>query len=252
MMKSILYQGSVLVLVLLMPALAWSGSFRVVPIKVYFEPGKTSTVVKIVNEDQESLMIELDARKWSQDKVKGTDVLKKTKDLILFPKMLEIPPGKEKIVRVGYRGTPTASEQTYRIFVKELPVTKPGETALKFALRVGVPVFVKSIQPTKQLSIASTEVSDGKLQVRIKNSGNSHAVVGKVQAVGKDKSGKDSFSAESGGWYVLAGATREFTVGLPEKGCRKSSSINIDVKEGSNSIKSDVQVKAAQCKAVKG
>jgi len=240
----------VFALALMLPAVVSAGSFRVVPIKVYFEPGMTSTVVKIVNEDEASLKLELDVNRWSQGQVRGEDQLTETKDLVLFPKMLEIGPGKEKIVRVGFRGKPSAGEQTYRLFVKELPVSKPGELALKFALRIGVPVFVKPMQPKREISIASAEVAGGKLHVRVKNSGNTHTVVNKVQASGA--AAKDALSAEAGGWYVLAGATREFTVDLPEKACAKTDLIHVDVQASGGSIKADVQVDAGQCKAVKG
>jgi len=241
-----------LVLALILPTLAWSGSFRVVPIKVYFEPGKTSTTVKIINEGKENLKLELDVKQWHQGDATGKDLLADTKDIIFFPKMLEIEPGKDKIIRVGFRGELSANEQAYRLFVKELPVIKPGEMALKFALRLGMPVFVKPLQAKAALTVASAKVSAGKLVVRVKNVGNSHALVKKVLASGMDAAGKDSLNAEVGGWYVLAGATREFIIDLPEKECAKTSRVNIDVQDAGKGVISNVQVKAGQCKAAKG
>jgi len=244
--------GLIMLMLALSPGWAAAGSFRVSPIKVYFEPGITSTTVKVTNDDKENLKLELDIKQWRQDGATGKDLLTDTKDMIFFPRMLEIEPGKEKIIRVGFRGKPSPGEQTYRLFVKELPVIKPGETALKFALRVGVPVFVKPLQAKSELSVEHAEVSGGALHVRVKNSGNSHAVVKKVLVSGTDAKGRDSLQAETGGWYVLAGATREFIVDLPEKDCRKTSRIRIDVQEEGNSTTSDIHPKANQCKADKG
>jgi len=251
-MKKLFWKGGMLAMACMLPVLAWSGSFRVAPIKVYFEPGKTSAIVKIVNDDKENLKLELDVKQWHQGTATGEDLLTDTKDVIFFPKMLEIEPGKEKIVRIGYRGKPSAIEQAYRLFVKELPVIKPGETALKFALRIGAPVFVKPLQTKVALSVESAEVSGGKLHVWVKNSGNSHAMVKKILAAGVNAAGANSLNAETGGWYVLAGVTREFIVELPEKDCGKTSHIKVDVQEDGNSTTSDIQLKAGQCKAAKG
>ncbi len=238
---------SIFALALVLPALAWSGSFRVVPIKVYFEPGITSATVKIVNEDSENLKLELDAQKWRQSQGSGADELSDSKDLIIFPKMLEIEPGKEKIVRLGYRGKPAAKEQTYRLFVKELPVIKPGEMALKFALRIGVPVFVKPLQAKTKLAIAKTEISDGKLLVWVSNHGNSHAMVTGIQAAGETADGIKTLAADASGWYVLAGATRKFIVSLSEKECAKTKVVHLEVKQDTKSFKSEVSVSSNQC-----
>jgi len=248
-MKKLLWKGVAIAIILLLPGLALSGSFRVVPIKVYFEPGNTSATVKIVNEDKENLKLELDVQKWLQSTDKGADELSDSKDIIIFPKMLEIEPGKDKIVRLGYRGKPAAKEQTYRLFVKELPVIKPGEMALKFALRIGVPVFVKPLQPKTELTIAGATVSGGKLLVRVSNHGNTHALVTGIMALGESAAGAKTLTAESAGWYVLAGATREFVVNLPAKDCVKTKVIHLEVKQDAKSFKSEVSVSGDQCRA---
>lgn len=226
---------------------ALAGSFKVVPIKVYLDAKAKTTVVKVTNDSDEKVTVQLDAKAWAQGP-DGRDVYTDTKDIIFFPKIADIKPGEERIIRVGYKGKPSATERTYRLFIQELPVTKPGEIALKFALRFAVPVFIAPPTEKTDRSIAGVELKDGSVNVRVKNNGNKHFIVSKIKAAGHKGSGKEVFNTETGGWYVLAGVTKSYSVDVPEAECKKSKTIKVSVEVGKESMSSELKVASALCK----
>jgi len=232
----------------LLPAAALAGSFKAVPIKVNMSARAKTAVLKVTNDGAEKVTVQLYAREWTQDKT-GRDVYKDTKEVIFFPAMAEIKKGEERIVRLGYKGRPPVREKTYRLFIEEMPVDKPGdEMALKFALRLSIPVFVRPPKEVAKSSLAGAELEKGRVVVRVKNGGNAHFVVKKIKARGLDASGKEVFTAEMGGWYVLSGVTRTYALDVPEKGCRGAHEIEVSAEVGEKKMKAKTTVDAARCK----
>jgi fimbrial chaperone protein len=184
----------------------------------------------VTNEGGEKVTVQLDAREWRQDE-SGEDVYEETRDIVFFPKMADIDKGEERIVRVGYQGQRALSrEKTYRLFLQELPVTRPGELALKFALRMGIPIFIKPQKETMEWTIGGVGLSEGSLTVRVKNSGNSHFIVSKISAIGLDDSGKAVFSREMRGWYALAGASKPFAMPVSREECLRTKAIKVGLR----------------------
>jgi fimbrial chaperone protein len=235
------------VLFFFLPAYALAGSFKVVPIKLFLDARTKTSVLKVTNDGTEKVTVQLDAKEWSQDEV-GKDRYEETKDIIFFPKIADIEKGEERIIRVGYRGKKTAAtERTYRLFVQELPVAKPGEMVLKLALRFGIPIFIKPLKEASERAIEKVELKEGRVLVTVKNNGNNHFVVSKIKAVGLDGSGGEVFSRDTGGWYVLAGVSKRYAVDIPEQECLKASVINVAVEVERTSMDAHVDVDSAQC-----
>jgi fimbrial chaperone protein len=195
------------ILPLLLPGSALAGSFKVVPVRLSFDARSKSAVVKITNEGEEKVTVQLDAKTWSQDDA-GVDLFEETADILFFPRMATIEKGEERIIRVGYQGKPTTGEQTYRLFIHELPVVIPGEMAIKFALTMSIPIFISPHKEISDWRIEEVGLADESLKVKVRNSGNSHLVVSNIKASGLDDSGADAFSRTVSGWYSLPGSTR--------------------------------------------
>ena len=230
------------VLLLLLPSLVFAGSFRAVPVKLYLDARSKTAVLKIINEGDEKVTVQLNAKKWSQDET-GKDVYENTKDIVFFPKIADIEKGKERIVRIGYQGQmPTSQEKTYRLFAEELPIKKPGELALKFAIRLGIPIFFAPQKETKEWAIDGLRLSDETLTVKIKNSSNTHVIASKITAMGLDDSGKEVFSRAKAGWYVLAGVTKPFAVDVSREECMgiKTIKVTVEVDKVTNESTYDV------------
>lgn len=235
-----------LILFLSFPAYVFSGSFKVVPIKLFLDNSTRTEVLKITNDSEEKVTVQLDAKEWSQDK-EGEDRYELTGDIVFFPKIITLDKGEERIVRVGYQGKPGAQERTYRLFLQELPVRKPEETTLMFALRLGVPIFIKPLKEIKGMAIEKVELSEGSLKVRVKNSGNIHFIVSKIKAKGIDSSGAEVFSKEIGGWYVLSGISRTFFIDIPREECLKASVIEVSAEVENFKMEGKLDMDKAQC-----
>lgn len=224
-----------------------AGNFKVSPIRLKLAPGAKITSLKITNNGSEKVTVEMEGRKWTQAEG-GGDVYEDTDEVILFPRMMDIAPGEERVLRVGVKGVESGSvEKTYRVLVRELPVTEPGKTALKFALNLSVPLFVKPVEEVLKSEIEGVKLSGGKALVRVHNGGNVHFRVSGIKAVGRDAEGGETFAADKGGWYVLAGSTRVFPVDLPEQGCAGSSTIEVAVEADGETMTSSTGVDPAEC-----
>jgi fimbrial chaperone protein len=115
------------------------------------------------------------------------------------------------------------------------------------AIRMGLPVFVEPEKKLKDRKIEKLQLADGSLMVTIKNSGNSHFVVSKIKAKGRDESHTEVFTKEAGGWYVLAGATKTFAVDVPKEDCLKATEIKAEAEVEKDVIASSLKVDTNQC-----
>lgn len=246
MSKSISSSGLLLVcLFISLPSFA--GSFSVNPVKLIFDGATRTVSLKVTNEDSEKVTVQLEAKAWSQD-IKSGNLYTDTKDLLFFPKIVEIEASSERLIRVGYMGSPVEDrEKTYRLFVQELPVSKPGETAMKLAIRMGIPIFAQVKTPVKTPVIDDAKVKRSVLLVTMGNAGNSHYVVDKVIAKGMDAKGDAVFSHDAGGWYVLAGQQHVFSVPIPSEECAKARSVAVDVMVGKETLSKTVDAGPALC-----
>ena len=218
-----------MVLFLLYPMHAKAGSFKVVPIKLFLDARTKTAVLRVSNNGKEKATLQLDVMMWSQDNT-GKDIYEKTKDILVFPKILTVDKGEERIVRVGYQGQQIDTrEKAYRLFLRELPVSKPGEATFKFTLTLVVPIFISSPKVLEKWSLVGGELAEGKTIVTVENSGNTHLLVKKIKVTGLNSSNGDVFSKEIGGWYVLAGVNKTYSLDIPQDECIKAQTIKIEV-----------------------
>lgn len=255
-MKSKVLVISFLFLSCFIASIVSAGSFKVVPIRMFIDGGQKSAVFTVTNEVEERVTIQIGVKAWSQDE-NGKDIYQPSDELIVFPKIFTIDKkGGEQIVRVAFLGKTAPISKTeiaYRFFFEELPVKKPGETALMFALNMSIPVFIKPTQEAAGSAIEKVEFSAGALQVRVKNNGNAHLMAGKMIASGLGPTGASLFTKEASGWYVLAGASRVFPIPISKKECLPSKkmtvSVAIDKTTGSGPpvLTGETAVDPAQC-----
>jgi fimbrial chaperone protein len=234
-----------LILVAGLPSGAFSASLKFVPMSILLDSEPRRAALTIINSGEEKVTLQLQLMRWSQDR-QGQDVYEPTKDLVFYPQILSIAAGKEGTVRVGYDQTGTLSvEKSYRLFVQELPVRKPGEKIVRIALRVGIPVFIAPKDPRPVLSYEDTRVADGRLQVTFKNSGNAHSMIQKIEVVGLDEADKMVFSKELSGWYVLPGISRAFPVEVSQEESKGAKTMKVQGTAGDDVVKGQFDVDAA-------
>ena len=240
-----------LFLVFITPALCLAGALTVVPTKLFLSAGKKTEVLKVRNEGDEKMTLQVETVKWGQGD-EGNDIYEPTEDLAFFPKIFTVEKGQEWLLRIAAKEFKAGvKEQAYRIILQEIPVVRPGESQLMMALKVSVPLFIRPQKETakemKDWSIEKVELTKGGLLVKVRNNGNSHITVGKIAATGLDASDKEVFKTDGSGWYVLPGNARAFGIKISRQDCLGSSVIKVTTEAGETTREAKLAVNKDLC-----
>lgn len=221
-----------------------AGNFAVTPLRLDFDRQTKSGAITISNDEATSdLKVQLVLYEWTQDEKTGKDDYRESEDLLYFPRLATIGAGERRVVRVGLRGAQAVEqEKSYRLFVEELPETAPtGGVQLAVAIRFGVPLFVKPVNPEPQGVIEKLSLVKGKLRLVVRNTGNLHFKIATIQAV------SDQFSSELTGWYLLPGAAREYIIDVPADRCAKLGRVTVTVNTDQLQLQDALDTTPAMC-----
>jgi fimbrial chaperone protein len=240
----------VIVALLLAPHAGLASNFAVTPTEVDLSPSATSALVTIRNVSTVPLRFEITVVSWSEDE-RGTMTLNPSSDVTFFPKLVELPAGASRNIRIGINaGAARDVEQSFRLFVEELPdQSAPAANAVALRTKVGIPVFVRPAKPSRSAVIDGVSVENGKVLTRVRNTGNLHISVDNVSVKGTGGSAASTFTRDGPGWYVLPGATRVFEVPLTAAECTATTSVAVEVFGHNTSLKAASQVSPAVCAA---
>jgi fimbrial chaperone protein len=229
---------------------AWCGSLKVKPLKLYFDSGNTTATLTLTNEGTRKVSVQLSSRAWTQDE-DGGDQYAPTDDIVVFPKIVSIDPLQERIVRVGFQGAPGgAGERAYRLYVQELPVENPGELAMKFVVRMGIPVFAQGTGLRRSWALDDVDLVAQGLNVPVNNTGNQHLKVGTLTVTGQTSIAEEAFSSSMQGWYVLPGNKRSFVVPLDRELCDTATSLLVAVTVAGETRQQQSALTSAYCAAL--
>ena len=212
-----------------------AGSFKVYPMKVSLDQKKNTEKLVVKNEAENDLTLQLSIFNWKQDD-KANDVYEPTDNIIVTPKILTLKKGEERVIRVGYVKYSEERESSYRIYLEEISMEKPGVMGLKMLLKIGIPIFITSAKEKPAGVIERVEVQGGKMKATVKNNGNSHLYLTSLKAVGDDGNGKDLYQQELKGWYLLPGVSKTYLFDIPGNVCRKLKTITLDAKTDQGAI----------------
>jgi len=216
--------------VLLLPGAAWSGDWRVTPIRLDLGRDAKSGAVTIVNESDDRLQVQMKAFEWTQD-AEGKDRYDETGEILFFPRLMVFDRKEEKILRAGIRIPAVAREKAYRLFIEEISGPRKAEGVnVAVAIRFGVPIFVHPLKEEVRGEVGAMTMSAGALLVPVKNTGNVHFVVQSVLLRGKNGAGEEIFSRELSGWYLLAGVSRGYATTVPLDACGTMAVLEAEVK----------------------
>src|SRR4030043_1550174 len=232
----------------LVPPIAFSGEFRVTPIRLDFDKGAKSGVITILNEGGEKLNVQMKAFEWTQDSEGKDQWNTETNDIIFFPRIMSLEKNEEKILRAGIRIPATTREKTYRLFIEEIPEPKKGEGVnVSIAIRFGVPIFVKPLKEEVKGEIEKVELSRGVLNVLIKNRGNTHFIIQSIDVKGKNAKGEGIFSKDLSGWYLSSGVSRLSTNPILQEVCKDLSKLDIEVRTDRLNLNGKLDVDQTMC-----
>lgn len=239
------------VLTALLPAIAYGASFTVSPIQVYLSAKQTSTIVTVRNDSDESMRFQLTAMKWDQSET-GEMQLTPTTDVVFFPRLLTIPRGDQRNVRVGIVVPFGETEKTYRLFIEELPPASDAaggaQNSVRMRTRMGIPIFAMPTTGRAGAAITDLRVENGRVVLRLENRGTSHVIPETIRVTGRTREGAAAFEKTISSWYVLAGRSQRFEVALTDRECRGAASVTSDVQIGeSTSLTQTAPMTAASC-----
>jgi fimbrial chaperone protein len=238
----------VVVALLLAPHFASASNFTVTPTEVNLSPLATSALVTLRNGGKTPLRFEITLVSWSEDE-HGKMTLNASSDVTFFPKLIELPGGATRNIRIGINaGLARDVEQSFRLFVEELhDQSAPAANAVALRTKMGIPVFVRPAKPVRTAVLDGVSVANGKVQARVRNTGNLHINVDTISVKGTGGSAARTFTKEGPGWYVLPGATRIFEVPMTATECSSTTSVAVEVFGHARSLKGASQVSPAAC-----
>ena len=224
-----------------------AGSFGVSPIRLDFDRSTKTGVITVTNDDEARLSFQMKLMEWTQD-AQGADQYAESSDLIFFPQLMVLEPKEKRIIRVGTKSPPSASERTYRLFIEEIPDASEARaqgTQVAVKLRFGVPLFIAPLKA--ELSGAITDVKFvkgeiGQIQLMVKNSGNQHF---RFETISAKAAGV--VLGEVSGWYLLAGAQRAYTIKLEKNSSAKHCKLEIALSAEGLDLKQEVNLGSSAC-----
>lgn len=216
-------------LLLLVPQLVWAAGWQVIPIRLDLGVKAKSGVIRIVNNDDSSMPLQMSAVEWTQDE-NGKDIYTPTEDLLFFPRIMTVEAQSERVIRVGIRKPALDNEKTYRLFIEQIPVQSESTGAqVAVAIKFGVPIFVTPPKKIVSGELDSISLSNGDLVIPVNNSGNSYFRINTITARGLDRNEKEIFTESLTGWYLLHGVGRTHQLPVPAADCRNIVHIDVEV-----------------------
>jgi fimbrial chaperone protein len=213
-------------IVLAAAASTYASDFTVNPMQVVLSPTVRSAVVAIHNTSTEVLRFQISAFAWDQDE-RGAMKLDAdgARALVVFPQLVTLPAGVQKQIRIGTDTRATDAEVSYRLFFEELPssTAKPAN-GVQVRTRLSLPVFVRPAGAVSAaVQISGFHGAQGKITLKIGNSGKSHVALDKIVVHGTDSAGKTVYTRELPGWYVLANRSTTYELPITGAECAASS-----------------------------
>lgn len=223
------------------PVAALASSLQVAPVNVEVPaPGAASTIT-VSNSGSEAVNAQIRVFKWTQ--VDGVDKLVPTKDVVASPPAVKLGPGKSSVVRVVRRSkTPTATEESYRLVVDEVPrAPKATQAGVGFAVRYSVPVFFSNTSQTSEVNWTASVVK-GQLKIVAENAGGRRVRLADLKIV---KGGKSVSVSQGLAGYVLGTSSRYWLVKGGAKLASPGGTIKIIAKGDNGPIEATAKVVAA-------
>jgi fimbrial chaperone protein len=216
---SILASRLCLAFLLAAPLAAMAASLGISPVRVELSPATPTAALPLRNGGDEPTVVQVRAVAWSQQG--GEDVYEPTNEVIVSPPIFTVAAKGAQVVRVGLRRAPDARrELSYRIFLQEVPgPPQPGVTGVQMALRIGLPVFVKPVQPAKaMLNWRIGREAGGALRVAATNPGEMHVQLIGIKLLGAGAAPGAPLASQESGGYLLPGQSREWRIEPPQPG----------------------------------
>lgn len=185
---------------------AQASNFEIAPVVLELSSSRSAGVIKIVNNDNHNVSLQIRAYDWNQ--VDSKDDLQPTQNLIISPPVFNLAPGASQVIRVVSRQAAGAGEIAFRLLIDEIPSAAEGAT-INFKFRISMPVFIAPTgMPKPQLDYLLRSGKPARLVVQ--NLGNRRARL--LDLALTLPNGKKINAPAGGNPYTLAGITRQYLI----------------------------------------
>ena len=188
-------------------------SLAIEPVIVQLAPGQQAETLTLLNQSPVESAFQVRAFSWRI--VDGEDVLTPTEDVLVSPPLGTIAPEQRQLIRVVLRQPAREQEETYRIWIDQIPnATEPA--GVRIAIRLSIPIFAAPATRTAPDLRWQITRKGASLILSVTNNGTRHQTARNLTIVGADGTALKLEGNNSP--YILAGATRSWTVAAPLNG----------------------------------
>jgi len=239
-----------LVGIMTVPPVAAS-EYSVSPMRIALDRDSKSSVVTLTNSGDDRLDFQISVMEWTQD-AEGRDQYVPSTDVVFFPKILSLPPGDSRVVRIGVQTIPVAQERTFRLFIEPIATAPrqplaPGAN-IAVSLRFALPVFVAPAQREASGVIAKAAFAKGTFTGVLRNTGTVHFRMDDgVSLVGRDAQGAEIFKQQIDARYVLAGISRPVAASVSRSECLRLAKLEVMARTEQFTMSRQLDVDRSSC-----
>ncbi len=160
----------------------------ITPAAVNLSDGNDRTLVHVVNQGSDTVVLHAEAIAWQRDG--GVDKDAPTADLAVNPPVFTLAPGATQVVRLSLLRTAEADrERAYRVVLREvLPAAggapaRPTRAHARTTIETRVPVYVAPAAVRREQRWQA-RIEGGQLVAQVVNTGNVHYKVGALRVSG--------------------------------------------------------------------
>lgn len=208
---------------------ARAADLEISPVLVLLSVEETSAVVQLRNTGTEEARLQLQVMRWGES-AEGEMQLAPTEDVVVFPRLLALAPGEQRNVRVGAVVGFGPVEESYRLFLEELPPTRrPGAPAqVRVLSRVGIPIFLAPSRSVERPAVEDLQVSGGRVAFTLRNGGTVHYRPAELRLLALDEAGQELFRRAFNPWYVLPAGERRYEEPIPAAICARVRKVAVE------------------------
>ena len=224
-MRKILASLGVLLSLGAIVAPASAASISVAPTTIDMTAPAAASQLTLRNAAKRPVNVQVRVFRWSQKA--GKERLEPTTAVVASPPSTKMAPGQEYLVRVvRVSKTPVKGEESYRVFVDELPNKSDGApNTVNLVVRQSIPVFFTEEGVGAPKVTWTVGRAGGRMMLTARNDGLTRL---KVSDLSLSQGGKAFVNAKGLVGYVLGDSTMSFPIG------GKPSGSQVAVKANSN------------------
>ncbi len=205
------WTGFVLACQALLSSPATANGLQASPVLIEMSDAKPTSAITIQNTSNAAFDVQTRVFRWTQEN--GIEKLEEAEDVVTSPPMTSLKPGTNYAIRVvRINKTPIAAEESYRVFVDQLPNQQNARSGIvQLVTRHSIPVFLSAPSAGEPV-VAYRLVQGNKGQVLLEatNSGTRRVRISAASLTFPD--GRKLALGQGLLGYVLAGSTMRFPI----------------------------------------